>query len=575
MILWSWFILLFFFRSAWADVPYCPSVRLLGERISFSDTEIHLFCGDPKSHAWKHIPAYQAKLVLRGLFQSRGYLSPEFREEGGVLIVSRGRKSRVKKVRAVAENDELARKIRRDVYRLFEKRLLTTKLLNSMEGETMAQIRKRGYPCGKVRSEVNVNTDTVTLIVHEGPKHDFGEISREPIEGLHEKALLRFYPMEASQRFNGELLDLVEKRLTRAEVVSGTYFLESCDEEGRDFSLEQEFITGPPRTLRYGAGASTEAGPMVRVRWSNNRMGKMASSLSATLEASFRVQSLKLVSDYYRWPGKPRRSFYSQLEVTRESQYDYQQFLTRLRPQMKWTEDRGRYGHVWIAGPSFENGNFRSSEKTEVRSFSNMALEASLQRTAHEYELYDVHPQSGSQQMVTFSYRHPALGFVPSITRLDTSVVHLGRLTNLWRGTLIGGVHVRAGSAFTRSTAGLENLPPEVKFFGGGSDDLRGFLLRTLPKNDGLGALTRVLGKFELRQTNFFHQKLEAFSFLDAGQFGRHSVRLDPRLWYSPGVGIRWLSPIGLVQAYWARSLATHPREDLGHFLYAGLGGTF
>lgn len=571
----AFFFLVIFSSSVLSDVEYCPGVKMKGRKMKFTDTEKGLFCGDEKSHAWKHIPAYQAEQVLRGLLQSRGYLRPTFHTENKVLIVKKGPKSEIRRIEVVSGEKNLGKKIRREVRRLYKGRELTTSMLNSVEGEGQAQIRRRGYPCGKVSSEVDVTTDTVTLIIDPKKKQKFGTITKEKIDGLRDSALLRFYPMKEDQRFNGDLLELTEKRLLRAEVVQGTYFLENCPEDGKSFSLEQRFITGPPRTLRFGAGASTEAGPLARARWSNNRTGPMASVLSATVEASLRVQSLNLSADYFPWEKKPRDSIFSEIEVIRESQFKYEQFLTRFQPQYKWTRDIHQHGTTWMLGPGYENGTYHSQDKTETRTWSTAVLEGSFQRTAHQYELFDVHPQDGDQEAITISYRNPMLGFQESLTRIDTSFVRLGRIGNSGRGALVGGVRFKAGSAFVKSTTDLTALPPEVKFFGGGSDDLRGYLLRTLPRNGGAGALTRVLTKAELRRTHFFHEKVESFLFWDAGQFGSTSFSASPRIWHSPGVGLRWLSPIGVLQGYWARALATHPAEDNGNFFFAGLGGTF
>ncbi len=557
------------------DVTYCPEVKMKGKKIKFSDTELKLFCGDPSSHAWKYIPPYQAEQILRGMLQSRGHLSPKFEVRGKTLVVRKGRKSSVKKISVVSENKNLGKKIKKDIRRLYRRRELTTPMLNSIESEGMGQLRRRGYPCGKVNSEADVTSDTVTLIIDPKYKHLFGKIKRESVTGLHDSAFHRFYPMKEDQRFDGDLLTLTEKRLLRAEVVQGTYFLENCGEDGSIFSLEQKFITGPPRTLRYGAGASTEVGPFVRVRWANNREGKMASLLAATAELSLRIQSLNLTSDYFPWTSRPRKSLFTQFELTRESQFDYEQSLARLRPQIKWTTDIHQHNTVWITGPAYETGTYNSQNDSETRHFSTGVLEASILRTAHEYELFDVHPQGGDQFGFTFSYRNPELGFTQSLTRVDSTFVTLGTVTNSGRGAVIGGFRLKAGTSFASQVRDLGKLPPEVKFFGGGSDDLRGYLLRTLPDNNGLGALSRVISKFELRQTYFFHEKIEAFAFADGGYFGEESFSLDSRLWYSPGAGLRWLSPIGLVQGYWARALSKSPTEDSGNFFFAGLGGNF
>ncbi|MFL5783512.1 MAG: autotransporter assembly complex protein TamA [Bacteriovoracaceae bacterium] len=568
-------ILLIFTTLSYGHETYCPQVKFNGKKIDFSKTEIQLFCGDPKSHAWKKIPAYEAEVVIRGFLQSRGYLSPRFEVKDEVLHVTKGRKSIVKKVKVISHDENLAKKIKREIRRLYQGRELTTSMLNSIEAEVIAQIRRKGRPCGKASSEVDVNTDTVTILLDPKEKHVFGKIKTEEIKGLHETALERFYPMNEHQRFDGDLLTLTERRMLRAQVVSGTYFLESCADDGKEFSLEQRFIPGPPRTLRFGAGASTEMGPIARARWSNNRWGPMASLLSASAEASFREQLLNMVVDYYAWKSNPRQSITGLAELSRDSQFEFEQLQTRARTQMKWTTDIHENGIIGILGPGYDYGTFASASKTNTQSFSTGVIEGSLQRMSHDYEIYDIHPQEGEQERLTLYYVNPTLGFKQSLTRVDTSIVRLARLMNSGRGAIIGGARLKAGTSFVRANTDPGGLPPDMKFFGGGSDDIRGYLLNTLPKNGGAGALTRLVGKFEARRTHFFLESLEGFTFLDAGYFSERSFAIDRRMFYSPGVGMRWLSPIGVVETYWARAFASNPYQDNGNFFFAGIGGNF
>jgi outer membrane translocation and assembly module TamA len=241
---------------------------------------------------------------------------------------------------------------------------------------------------------------------------------------------------------------------------------------------------------------------------------------------------------------------------------------------MKWTRDGWNHHQLYTLGPAYESGTYNTAENTDTKSFATGLLEGSLQYMSHDYELFDVNPEAGDLFGFNFDARHPGLGFTDPLLKLDSTYVKLSRLTNSGRGTIVGGVRLNIGTTWVSDSVGLKDLPPSVKFFGGGSDDIRGFLLKTLPKNDGQGALTRTSLKLELRRTSLFKESIEAFAFLDNAYFGEKSWSSDPRLWYSPGIGFRWLSPIGLLQAYVSRALATAPNEDLGNFLYAGFGGT-
>ena len=554
----------------------CSNVRVIGkESITLTETEERLVCGDKNAEAYKDIPAYQAGYSLVGMLQSRGYLRPQFTYDGDQLVVDIGKKSHLKRVDLLTEPNSPSKKTAREVYRIYSGEVLRPKTLDEMDSLALSLMRQRGYPCAKVQAEVDVETDSGKLGFTQLEKHSFGEFSKETVEGLEPNALDRFYPFKTYDRFNERQLTLHEKRLTRIGVLQGTYFEEKCEDEGRAFSMKQNFIVGPPRTLRFGVGASTEQGPMFRARWSNNRYGPMASILDASLQASFRTQTLLLSADYFLWKDKPRQSLYSTFQITRQSQAEFNETTTQFRPQMKWSRDALSRSWIWTLGPNFQTGIFNTDQSSNTRTYSTIALEGALNSPSHSYEFYDIHPEEGNHFNFNFDLRNPALGFNEPLLKLDSSVVGLKRIANWAKGAAIGGARIGASTTWVPSETDLTILPPSVKFYGGGSNDVRGFTLNTIPTNSGAGALTKLILKLELRRTYFFHESLEGFVFTDQAYFGETSWTLDPSLYYSPGAGLRWLSPIGLVQGYYARGYSTQPTVNKGDFLYLGLGGSF
>jgi translocation and assembly module TamA len=568
-------ILTFLTFHSYADEKLCSTVVVHGKKMKFSDTEKQLVCGDKKSDAWKNIPDYEASFIMSGFLQSRGYLKPEYKTEEGVLHVHPGKIFKIKRFDVISENKKLRKEVKKELNRLFRKRILSTDVLNSVEAEALALVRQRGYPCAKVKSQVDISKSEVRVELNESNYFEFGPLTKESVPGLRENALDRFYPFKANQMFNADLLTLTEKRMTRQEVVPGTYFVESCEEDNTKFKLSQSFINGPPRTIRFGAGASTEQGPMARARWQNNRYKSMASQLSANIQASLRTQSITLSADSYFWHNEPRRSLFTTAEIVRESQVDYEQLIYRLEPLVKWTRDSENYSKVYTLGPSYEGGTYHADQNTNTKSFSTGILKGSAVWMAHKYELFDFHPQEGNLAGINFDFRHPSMGFSDPLLKLDSTVVGLNRLGNWGRGTIIGGVRFNAGTTWVDEDVTLNGLPPTVKFFGGGSDDIRGFTLKTLPGHDGLGALTKLSTKLELRRTYLFIESLEGFTFIDIAKFGDRSWNIDKEMFYSPGFGLRWLSPIGMVQGFVARALQVDPYKDQGNFYFLGLGGVF
>lgn len=574
------FILLLFLllglSNVFAKEQLCSGVIIAGDEIELDDSEKLLVCGDPKSAAYKIIPPYQASYFLTGFLQSRGYLQPSFETIKGVLHADTGKKAKLKTINLQSEIKEDEKAIQKEIEHRYLNAPLTPSLVNSIESDSLELLKEKSYPCSEVKSVVDAKTNEVSLDFIKTNSFSFGRIDADPIPGLKETALDRYYPFEAHDPFNQKLLDLTEKRMLRAEVVQVTYFLKNCSEDGEEFDLSEKFIPGPPRTIRYGIGASTELGPMLRIKWSHNRSGPMASTISARAQASIRAQSMTLTTDTFLWKHRPRRSVISQFEILRESQIDFEQLLIRLSPSsLKWTKDRGDHLWTWVLGPSLESGTYHSKENSNTRTFNTGVVEGSIEWMAHKYEFFDTHPQSGDKFNFRFSFRHPSLGFSDPSLRLDSHYVKLNRIAEMGRGKLIGGIRLDAGTLWISSDVKAKRLPPNVKFYGGGSDDIRGFLLNTLPRNDGLGAITRLSLKLELRKTYLFKESIEGFTFIDSAYFGDESFSTRKELFYSPGFGIRWFSPIGIIQSYAARALVLNPSDDDGNFYYLGLGGTF
>lgn len=570
-------LILFTIPLSFASTNICPTVVLHGhdKEVKLTETEELLVCGDLESDSYKVIPPYQASYFFTAFLQSRGFLKPEFKTVDGVLHVETGPLRRMKKIHVDSKNREERHAVKKELRRRYHKEVLNPNLLDALEKRSKKIVGDRGYPCADPKVTADAELQKVLITLNEGNPYHFGEVDKEEIKGLEENALDRYYPYKAKDPFNEQLLKLNEKRLLRAEVLQGTYYLNNCAPEMTDFKLNQYYILGPPRTIRFGVGASTELGPMARLRWSNNRYKSMASILSLNAQASVRSQSLNGTADLFFWKHKPRRSVLTVLELSRESQIDYEQSLLSFRPHMKWTYDSTRYLQTYTLGPTYEASTYHAKVDPNTKTYSAVNINGSSQLMSHSYEFFDIHPQEGSVFGFNFDFRHPSLGFTDPLLMLNGTYSEMKELGFMGKGAIIGAYRVNAGTTWVADDVDLKSLPPSVKFYGGGSDDVRGFLLNTLPDNNGLGALTKLELKLEARKTYFVIESLEAFGFIDSAYFGEKSWDIDPRLWYSPGVGLRWLTKLGLVQGYVSRGYVTNPYEDKGYFYYAGIGGTF
>lgn len=553
----------------------CPQIVLKAERsISLNETERRLVCGDEESEAYQVIPLFQAQFLLEGMLQSRGYLKPEFLREDQLLTVHLGTRARLDKVEIKGREDlnDQHRELRRQVLRYYRNQVVTPNLLNEIESYARNYLRERSFACINVTSQFKIDSNTLEVQLKDEVEAVYGEVEIDPVDGLQTNALRRFHPFRTYHPFDSRKIRLNELRVLRSGVAQGTYFRQRC--QNNKPHLKQYFVLGPPRVLRFGAGLNSEVGPIARVRWAHQRSGDMASRYDADLQASFREQSLTLRGQQHLFPESPRLFLRTTMGLTREEMSDYEEIVLRIGPHLARTYDQKTAGWTLSFGPTLISGTSRVKGFGRSLDQTTGAIELGLSRTTHLYELFDLHPEAGVSSRLGVEYRHPTLGFNEEILKIETSHVFLQRLTEWGDGHLVGGIRLGGASTLTRGNTIITDLPPSLKFYGGGFQDIRGFRLRSLPKNDGRGALSKLAMRAELRKTRFLTRDLESFIFFDEVRFGQKSMRLDPTRYFSPGLGFRWNSPIGLVQTSFALNRQERPTRDWGRLFFIGIGGT-
>ncbi len=119
-------------------------------------------------------------------------------------------------------------------------------------------------------------------------------------------------------------------------------------------------------------------------------------------------------------------------------------------------------------------------------------------------------------------------------------------------------------------------LPPDQRFYGGGSATVRGFKYQSIGPlfrdRNPIGGTAIDAATIELRQRLF--GDFGAAAFIDAGQVSAGSAPFDGTLRTGAGVGARYYSPIGVVRADFAVPLNRPPGGDSFEF-YIGLGQAF
>jgi translocation and assembly module TamA len=124
--------------------------------------------------------------------------------------------------------------------------------------------------------------------------------------------------------------------------------------------------------------------------------------------------------------------------------------------------------------------------------------------------------------------------------------------------------------------AGQFELPPDQRFYGGGSATVRGFKYQSIgplfPNNDPIGGTAIDAGTVEFRQRLF--GDFGAVAFVDAGQVSAQNTPFSGTLRVGLGAGVRYYTPIGPIRLDVAVPANKPPGGDRFE-IYLGLGQAF
>ena len=131
--------------------------------------------------------------------------------------------------------------------------------------------------------------------------------------------------------------------------------------------------------------------------------------------------------------------------------------------------------------------------------------------------------------------------------------------------------------------AGQYSLPPDQRFYAGGSGTVRGYRFQSVgplfPDGNPIGGTAINAGQAEFRQR--IGQSLGFVVFMDAGQVSQDVNPLDAKLQFGTGAGVRYYTPIGPIRLDLGLPInrpinpTTHKKEGDAFEIYIGLGQSF
>jgi outer membrane translocation and assembly module TamA len=427
--------------------------------------------------------------------------------------------------------------------------VLTPKLLGQVEQWVNGRLGELGYPCPKVQAQGDPETGAIRVLIHTGPLQNLISVTEEPVPGAQQGILRRYDAFELGDRFNQNYLTVTANRITFQNLLQATYFTSTCETDGA--TAHQEVTAGPPRLLTFGAGIDTEGVFQLRSTWRNARIGNRASNAQLQLQLSTLQQQINAVANWYLLPYPSRRFLQPSYRLQHVNNNAYEIISSRVALGVGTTYDRGPVGAQFYLGPVLEYVRTLQGSGVGNANTVFLQLEGVARVQSHNYEYWATDPRAGYSAQLVADLASSALVSSASVQRFNLFGEGLWNYRNydppLWVFGLRGGLSTTLSGA--RPGAG-STIPASYYWYLGGSTTLRGFSLLSLPAG---GAMTAIYLCPEIRLMDLPLIGVQPFFFWDLGLLGATPLDPDSPILYSPGIGLRYKSPVGVFRTTIAR----------------------
>jgi outer membrane translocation and assembly module TamA len=532
------------------------------DQLKLGTMENRLVCGDGSGgeigKPWAEIPPNEMAYFLKGFLQTRGFHKPEFTQDEDRLYVKLGPVSRLKTIKYLGGPEGWEPPRRRLIY----DEPLTPALLNDTQTWSLSQIKDEGYACAENEIHADPETGEVAIFYRSGLRKRIRLLEQKGDAGVNPGALNRYNAFVMDDYYKERMIGLTRRRTLEDGFLQTLVMTTNCG-PGDQVTLVRDVSLGPPRTVRIGAGGSTQEGPLVKVVVRQARIGSSASNAQVQLRASYlnqnqNVQSLRGNYNWYYLKGENRYSLRPSLEFKHEVIPNvYNLKSTTVALLHDWTFDT-TVGHYDLrAGPGFISEDQQESKTDHV--IKAGYVEVGGRWTDHDFEWFDTSPRTGEYIDITGLFALERLGSNFTAQKVQVQGEKLWSIGRYDPPLFILGTRFNFSTVFTPN-GDPSILPTRFLAYLGGDADLRGFSYASLPRS-GIGALTAANASVEGRLHRVLFRIVDVFAFLDTGILGsKANAQFEQPIFWSPGFGLRWESPFGVLRGYVARRFTTNEK---------------
>jgi translocation and assembly module TamA len=435
---------------------------------------------------------------------------------------------------------------------------------------------EQGYALAKVEEPVatlSLATESVDIQfqVESGPKVKLGHIDITGLKNLHESFVQKRLLISEGQEFKASDIEAARKDLNGLGVFSSvrTVVGQQLDEQGR-VPLSFEVGERPLHTANIGAAYSTDLGGSLSSTWLRRDLFGNAEQLNLTAAITQLGGNSTTGIGYKIGAAFSKPDFLDRDQTLQLGLDAIQQDLIAYNETVFMAHMLliRKFATHWHTSYGISAQQAQISQESIMRDYSLLSLPLTLKYDSSNSPL---DPTSGSIATAALTPTYSLASNSKPFVKLQVSAstyVDLGQ----------PGRRVLALRGLLGDTAGAGqfDLPPDQRFYAGGSATVRGYTYQsigpTFADDKPQGGTAIASGSVELRQRIFDDYGVVLFA--DAGQVSVNALPFANRWQLGAGVGARYYTSFGPIRLDVA--LPVNPQPNSGSFeVYIGLGQAF
>jgi translocation and assembly module TamA len=454
----------------------------------------------------------------------------------------------------------------------------------------LTELQEQGYAFAKVDPPVAFEAADAPVLdlrfhVVAGSQVNIGEIRFEGLQRMHEPLLRARLLLHTGDRYSASAIERARRDLLGLGVFNqvslqiGT----AVDDSGGvpiTFKIRERLRHG----IAVSAAYSSDLGGSGGVTWTDRNVFGNAEQLiiaakvinlggSDTTGAGYDTSAKYVIPDF----GHRDQSLQFAVGAINQSLQAYDQ--TARTTGVTLSRKLSSVWSVSVGGASADEKIIQQN-KTYFYTLLALPLSAAYDSTRLASPLED--PRHGIRASLsvtpTLALGHPDATFLINQIKV-AAYFDLNKLLPTDPGRTVLAARALAGIA---EGAGETSLPPDQRFYAGGSGTIRGYRYQSvgpqLPVTSQFPVLTPsggtaiTAGSLELRQR--FGTSFGAVAFVDAGQVSASLKAVPDQFRVGAGAGLRYYTPIGPIRLDIAVPTPRHIGDDAFE-IYLGLGQAF